>query len=97
MFGSLLTSAITGAVARLDGLPHVLYVPTIVAATAASMAGAAAVLEPDGEPLLVQSALSGVEATLDALDAGGLFGEVLATAEIPFGPVLRGRATVPEA
>jgi release factor glutamine methyltransferase len=57
-------------------------------------AGAAAVLEPDGELLLVQSALSGVEATLDALDAGGLAGTVLASADIPFGPVLRSRAAL---
>lgn len=57
-------------------------------------AGAAAVLEPDGELLLVQSALSGVATTLDALAAGGLEGEVLATAEVPFGPVLRSRAAL---
>ncbi|MGI5131592.1 HemK2/MTQ2 family protein methyltransferase [Pseudonocardia sp. CA-107938] len=55
-------------------------------------AGAAAVLRPDGELLVVQSALSGVEATLAALAAGGLTGAVVATAEIPFGPVLRSRA-----
>jgi release factor glutamine methyltransferase len=57
-------------------------------------AGAAAVLEPDGELLLVQSALSGVAATLAALEAGGLTGAVLATAEIPFGPVLRKRTAL---
>lgn len=52
------------------------------------------VLEPDGELLLVQSALSGVGATLDALDAGGLCGAVLSRVSIPFGPVLRSRAAL---
>jgi release factor glutamine methyltransferase len=57
-------------------------------------AGVADVLAPEGTALIVQSALSGVDATLDALRSGGLTGSVLATARIPFGPVLRGRAAL---
>jgi release factor glutamine methyltransferase len=54
--------------------------------------GVADVLAPDGTALIVHSAFSGVTATLDALRRGGLAGSVLATATIPFGPVLRRRA-----
>jgi release factor glutamine methyltransferase len=57
-------------------------------------ASVADVLEPDGTALMVHSALSGVDATLDALARGGLTGSVLARAWIPFGPVLRRRAAM---
>jgi release factor glutamine methyltransferase len=57
-------------------------------------ASAADVLARDGTALIVHSTLSGVDATLDGLRRGGLTGSVLATARIPFGPVLRGRAAL---
>lgn len=55
-------------------------------------AGAGQVLVEGGRLLLVQSVLSGVEATLDHLDRVGLSGSVAARARVPFGPVLRSRA-----
>ncbi|WP_197320341.1 HemK2/MTQ2 family protein methyltransferase [Saccharomonospora sp. NB11] len=42
--------------------------------------------------LLVQSSLSGVEATVSALAEAGLKTSVVARQPVPFGPVLRGRA-----
>ncbi|WP_422070535.1 HemK2/MTQ2 family protein methyltransferase [Streptomyces orinoci] len=49
-------------------------------------------LLPGGVLLLVQSALSGVSATVRALTAGGLETEVTDRRLVPFGPVLRGRS-----
>jgi release factor glutamine methyltransferase len=49
-------------------------------------------LRADGVLLLVQSALSGTDATLDRLTGAGLYAEVVDRARIPFGPVLRARA-----
>ena len=49
------------------------------------------VLAPDGVLLLVQSALSGVDTTLRQLRGGGLKATVVGRAEVPFGPVMRGR------
>jgi release factor glutamine methyltransferase len=50
------------------------------------------VLRPGGVLLLVQSALSGVEATCARLREAGLSSEVVARARQPFGPVMRARA-----
>ncbi|WP_026118425.1 HemK2/MTQ2 family protein methyltransferase [Nocardiopsis salina] len=55
-------------------------------------AGAPSVLNHGGALLLVQSALAGEQATSDRLEAAGLVPEVLARAQVPFGPVLRARA-----
>lgn len=60
-------------------------------------AGAGEVLRPDGDLLLVHSAISGTDATLTALARAGLAGRVLARAIVPFGPVLRSRAALLEA
>ena len=49
-------------------------------------------LRSGGVLLLVQSALSGTETTLDRLTRAGLHAEVVDRAHIPFGPVLRSRA-----
>ncbi|MFF1595080.1 methyltransferase, partial [Streptomyces sp. NPDC058286] len=49
-------------------------------------------LKPGGVLLLVQSALSGTEATLERLTGEGLHAEVVDRARISFGPVLRSRA-----
>lgn len=49
-------------------------------------------LSDDGSLLLVQSALAGVEESLDALRASGLEAKVVASQLIPFGPVLSARA-----
>lgn len=54
-------------------------------------------LTPDGDLLLVHSELSGTEETLAALAETGLRARVLARAEVPFGPVLRARASKLEA
>lgn len=54
-------------------------------------AAAAAHLAPGGVLLLVQSELSGEEATLERLAAAGLEATVRVRARIPLGPVLRGR------
>ncbi|MDQ4039845.1 MAG: methyltransferase [Actinomycetota bacterium] len=55
------------------------------------------VLAPDGDVLLVHSELCGTQATLDALTAAGLRAQVLAQANVPFGPVLQSRAAMLEA
>lgn len=55
-------------------------------------AAVAGMLEPGGHVLMVQSVLSGVDATLAALAARDLEPRVHARARVPFGPVLRGRA-----
>jgi release factor glutamine methyltransferase len=60
-------------------------------------AGARDVLRPDGDVLLVHSAVSGTRATLNALARAGLAGQVLARATVPFGPVMRARAPLLEA
>lgn len=57
-------------------------------------AAAPAVLAPDGVLLLVQSELSGEEATLDRLARAGLQARVRTRTRIPFGPVLRERASM---
>lgn len=57
-------------------------------------AAAPAVLAPDGVLLLVQSELSGEQATLDRLAHAGLRGRVRTRIRIPFGPVLRERASM---
>jgi release factor glutamine methyltransferase len=57
-------------------------------------AAAPSLLAPAGTLLIVHSALSGVDATLDLLRAGGLKSSVVARADEPFGPVMRGRARV---
>lgn len=59
-------------------------------------AGAADALTPDGQILLVRSALSGTQATVDALAEAGLAPAVLARITIPFGPVLRSHARLLE-
>jgi release factor glutamine methyltransferase len=53
---------------------------------------AASLLAPGGAMLLVQSALAGVDDSVDALRATGLDAEVIASQLIPFGPVLSARA-----
>lgn len=60
-------------------------------------AGVPHVLDPDGEVLLVHSAVCGTDLTLDALDRAGLVPQVLAKATVPFGPVMRARAALLEA
>ncbi|MFX4293528.1 HemK2/MTQ2 family protein methyltransferase [Streptomyces bohaiensis] len=54
--------------------------------------GAAAALRPGGLLLLVQSHLSGPEATVDRLAGAGIRAAVSDRVTVPFGPVLRGRA-----
>jgi release factor glutamine methyltransferase len=49
-------------------------------------------LAPGGTLLLVHSEFSGVEDSLSSLRSGGLTAEVVASQEIPFGPVLTARA-----
>ena len=49
-------------------------------------------LRPGGVLLLVQSALSGVAPTVDALREAGLRTRVVERTLVPFGPVLNGRA-----
>lgn len=53
---------------------------------------AAGLLDAGGSVLLVQSALSGVEKSLNSLRSTGLEAEVIAYQLIPFGPVLSARA-----
>jgi release factor glutamine methyltransferase len=60
-------------------------------------AGVADVLTPDGDVLLVHSALCNTRFTLDALERAGLQARVLARATVPFGPVMRSRAPMLEA
>lgn len=50
------------------------------------------VLRPDGTLLVVHSEISGTAQTLAALSSAGLRGQVLARANVPFGPVMLGRA-----
>ncbi|GAA5134297.1 HemK2/MTQ2 family protein methyltransferase [Pseudonocardia adelaidensis] len=59
-------------------------------------AGVGHVLTPDGEVLLVHSAVSDTDLTLDALDRAGLVPQVIAKATVPFGPVMRARAALLE-
>lgn len=54
-------------------------------------------LSPDGRLLLVQSSVSGVDATLELLGSGGLRADVVARRRIPFGPVMTARAAFLEA
>jgi release factor glutamine methyltransferase len=49
-------------------------------------------LAPSGRLLLVQSDVSGVDATLDRLKAVGLRARVVARRRTPFGPIMRARA-----
>lgn len=60
-------------------------------------AGVTDVLAPDGDVLLVHSAICNTEFTLAALERAGLVPRVLAKATIPFGPVMRARAAMLEA
>jgi len=60
------------------------------------IAAAPTVLAPGGELLLVHSGLCGIEATLDALHAHGLHGDVVQEVTHPFGPVLTARAELLE-
>ncbi|WP_374984606.1 HemK2/MTQ2 family protein methyltransferase [Streptomyces fradiae] len=53
--------------------------------------GAAGLLRPSGVLLLVHSALSGVEPTVERLERAGLRATVVRRASVPFGPVLRSR------
>ncbi|MGA8546518.1 MAG: HemK2/MTQ2 family protein methyltransferase [Mycobacterium sp.] len=53
---------------------------------------AAGMLAAGGSMLLVQSALSGVQQSLESLRSTGLHAEVVASQLIPFGPVLSARA-----
>jgi release factor glutamine methyltransferase len=52
---------------------------------------AAGLLDVGGSMLLVQSALAGVDQSLDSLRSTGLQAEVIASQLIPFGPVLSAR------
>jgi release factor glutamine methyltransferase len=54
-------------------------------------------LAPLGRLLLVQSDVSGVDATLELLQRGGLSARVVARHRTPFGPVMRARAAFLEA
>lgn len=54
--------------------------------------GAADHLDPDGVLLLVHSQVCGPQATVDRLAAAGMTAEVVDSARIPFGPVMRSRA-----
>jgi release factor glutamine methyltransferase len=53
---------------------------------------AAGILDVGGSLLMVHSALSGVEKSLELLRSTGLTAEVVAAQSIPFGPVLSARA-----
>jgi release factor glutamine methyltransferase len=59
-------------------------------------AGVSGVLAPDGDVLLVHSAVCDTALTLDALTRVGLTAQVLDRATVPFGPVMRGRAALLE-
>jgi release factor glutamine methyltransferase len=59
-------------------------------------AGVRHVLAPDGDVLLVHSGVCDTDLTLDALTRAGLVPRVLATATVPFGPVMRARALLLE-
>lgn len=56
--------------------------------------GAPAVLTQTGVLLLVQSQVSGEDATIERLGAAGLRASVVARTTVPFGPVMRARADV---
>lgn len=56
--------------------------------------GVRGVLAPGGRLLLVQSCVTGEQQTLDRLRSVGLRPQVVARAVIPFGPVMRARATM---
>jgi release factor glutamine methyltransferase len=60
-------------------------------------AGVPHVLAPGGDVLLVHSAVCDVDLTLAALERSGLVPRVVATATVPFGPVMRARAAMLEA
>jgi release factor glutamine methyltransferase len=60
-------------------------------------AGVTDVLAPDGDVLLVHSAVCDTDLTLDALDRAGLVPQVLAKVTVPFGPVMHARAALLEA
>jgi release factor glutamine methyltransferase len=60
-------------------------------------AGVTDVLTPDGDVLLVHSAVCNTDLTLDALKRVGLVPQVLARATVPFGPVMSARAALLEA
>ena len=53
---------------------------------------ASGLLADGGSMLLVHSALSGVEQSIDALRSTGLYAHVIASQRVPFGPVLSARA-----
>lgn len=59
--------------------------------------GAADALDDGGRVLLVHSAVCGALQTVEALTAVGFSADVLARAEVPFGPVMRARAAMLEA
>jgi release factor glutamine methyltransferase len=59
-------------------------------------AGVSDVLAPDGDVLLVHSAVCDTDLTLDALTRVGLTAQVLDRATVPFGPVMRRRAALLE-
>ncbi|NKS63126.1 methyltransferase [Rhodococcus hoagii] len=52
------------------------------------------ILAPGGVLLLLQSALSNIDATQRELQRQGLSAEIVSTAQIPFGPVLTERASL---
>ena len=60
-------------------------------------AGVTDVLTPDGDVLLVHSAVCDTDLTVHALGRAGLVAQVLARATVPFGPVMRARAALLEA
>jgi release factor glutamine methyltransferase len=60
-------------------------------------AGLPQVLAPDGDALIVHSAVCDVDRTLAALDGAGLVPRVVTTARVPFGPVMSARAAMLEA
>jgi release factor glutamine methyltransferase len=60
-------------------------------------AGVPQVLAPDGDVLIVHSAVCDAGRTLAALAGAGLVPRVVAEATVPFGPVMRARAAMLEA
>lgn len=57
-------------------------------------AGAGARLTEDGVILMVHSAVCGPERTVERMGEAGLAGTIVERASIPFGPVMRARATM---
>lgn len=55
-------------------------------------AGVTDVLAPDGHVLIVHSSVCDTDMTVEGLQRAGLSPEVLARADLPFGPVMRSRA-----